>query len=376
MYPIIKTINDLIDKVNHKKEISKREADGFTFFVYNYSDNKTFENEYLKECRGILFNKNGEIVSRPLHKFFNLGENEETQEVKIQGKEIYSVFDKLDGSMIATALVDGKVKLRTKSSFNSKEAIMANEYIHNNKNYYDFCNWCALNNITVIFELTSPKNRIVVKYDKMELNLLHLRDNFTGQYLLINNVNNVLDVINKYHIPMVKRQYMSLQDILSNIDNMENQEGYIVQFINGDMVKIKCPWYLNLHRSITFLRRRDVAKLVIDNQIDDLKTIFKSQHMSIKEIEEIESIIVEKINNYQTEIKNTVERFKHLDKKEFAIVNKAHHLFGFIMNEYIGKEYNLLDWYKNKQLDKDFDLEEIKTEIEYEKLEKKQKTKI
>lgn len=65
----------------------------------------------------------------------------------------------------------------------SEQAIAAEAFVARNPHYQDFAKWCIQNDITPIFEYTSPTNRIVLKYNEEKLTLLAARHMITGQYL-------------------------------------------------------------------------------------------------------------------------------------------------------------------------------------------------
>ena len=77
-FPLIKKIDDLQSRVSHKEEMRFSERNGFTVACYMFSSAGTFDDKWSQECRGIVFNSTGEVVSRPLHKFFNVNEREST----------------------------------------------------------------------------------------------------------------------------------------------------------------------------------------------------------------------------------------------------------------------------------------------------------
>lgn len=53
-----------------------------------------------REIRGLVFcSKTGKLVSRPFHKFFNVNENEESNEKNIKLGQKFWLLEKMDGSM-------------------------------------------------------------------------------------------------------------------------------------------------------------------------------------------------------------------------------------------------------------------------------------
>ena len=99
--------------VEGRKDFIIVEKDGYTVADYVFMSNDTFDELERHELRGLKFdNKTGEILARPFHKFFNIGEKEE--HANIDWSRPHVVMPKLDGSMIHAALVNNEVRLMTR----------------------------------------------------------------------------------------------------------------------------------------------------------------------------------------------------------------------------------------------------------------------
>lgn len=113
----ISNIAEFRANVMHKEEM--READighGSTSFCYMVSAEGTFDSDWTRECRGIVFDsETGKVTGRPLHKFFNLGEREEVRVENLDWSKVMRVMDKRDGccdgdTVLNTA--DGQMTIR------------------------------------------------------------------------------------------------------------------------------------------------------------------------------------------------------------------------------------------------------------------------
>lgn len=353
--------------VAHKEEI--READlghGCTSFCYMISGPETFDSAEARECRGIMFNAQGQVNGRPLHKFFNVNEREETLLQNLDWSKVVRVMDKRDGSMIHTvSTVDGII-LKSKKSFESDVAKAADDWMNNQDGLHVFrlaLRMSAMNK-TCIFEWTAPNARIVLFYPEAELTLLHIRDNETGEYMEAEDLRKwaaefhvkVVEEVNEFYI----NGKFDIQLMLNAATTREGKEGWVVQFENGEMCKIKTEWYLNLHRTIVFLRERDIAELVIDEKIDDLKSIFSSSGMSIDKILEIEKRVLVLFIDTQEQLNNLVAKANSFEsRKEIALALKEHPLFSLMMQEYSGRTPNIKEFIKKKYLKDLFSLEQI-----------------
>lgn len=188
-FPRINHIDDVLPYVKDREEFVVAERDFGTVINYAVSTPDTFKmsdfndlsGAIRRECRGIKFYPDGKIASRLFHKFFNLFEKEETQLHNLDMNKKHSILEKLDGSMLHPMIVNNEIRWMTKMGI-TDISLKAEEYINNNNKYNKFAEWCIENNMTPIFEYTSPNNRIVIPYEEDNLTLLAVRNNYTGEY--------------------------------------------------------------------------------------------------------------------------------------------------------------------------------------------------
>jgi RNA ligase len=341
------------------KEIKfNQQPNGITIGCYLFMDSHTFDSAEARECRGIAFDAEGRVVSRPLHKFFNLGEKAWLSEAALRARPLAAVFEKLDGSMLATAWVDGKLAWRSKKAFHSDVVGLTQEFLARpeNGNLVEFATEVARAGMTAIFELTHPAARIVVGHNEPQLRLLHIRDNLTGEYLLLDPEHPVHGLMRAHAVEQIPRLPLTLDDVLASLPDMTEQEGYVLQFADGDMVKVKCPWYLRLHRSITFLRERDIAALALSEELDDVKAMLTEIGIDLSLVEHVEARAKTALLALDEDIEGLVKAGAGLDRKSFALKFKDHPLFGLAMQRYLGKEVALRDWYARNRLKEEFSL--------------------
>ena len=363
MFKAIRRIEDVQPFVAEKKEIRfLRQPNGLTLGCYLFMDSHTFDSPEAVECRGVVFDRAGEIASRPLHKFFNLGEKEHLSLQRLLAREDFvAVYDKLDGSMIATAWADGELLWRSKKSFDSEVVKLTHAFLElpGNERISRFAHEVARSGMTAIFELTHPEARIVVAQEAPALRLLHVRDNVTGAYLLLDPDHEIHGLIAAHEIPRVERfEGLGLEAALAVLEGMEGREGFVLQFRDGEMVKIKSSWYLRLHRSLALMRERDVAALALHEQLDDLKGALREMGVDLAGVEAVEARLKTRLTDMLDEIEAVYEKSRHLDRKAFAIAHKGHPLFGSVMWRYQGHEVapRLVEWYERTLLREEFSL--------------------
>lgn len=337
-FPYLKYMYDLASFIEDKPTIRFLNAShGTMVCCYMISGPDTFDNMYAREARGTTFDRNNRIAGRPLHKFFNLNEKPSTLVSELKDKKITRLMDKRDGSMIHTVNIDGQVYFKSKKSFESDVAKAATEWITRPENagYMQLSEYCAQSDQTAIFEWTSPTARIVLAYPEDGLQLLHIRNNLTGEY---QDLAHLKILAHNWKVKLVDSYTAtSLAELLKIAETIEGIEGWIAQFEDGNMVKIKTKWYMDRHHAMTFLRERDVAKMVIDESIDDLKAKLVSDGLDISKILHIEHLVINTIENMVNEVKREYECVKDLERKAVAEKLNGHVYFKMIMDLYSGK---------------------------------------
>jgi hypothetical protein len=161
--------------------------------IYNYTHEAAYEGEWTHEqkvCRGLIvhhFGYDAVVLARPFPKFFNYGEHLLGHET-IPLDEPFSVTSKEDGSLgILYQAPDGPA-IATRGSFESDQATWATEHLRASipSPVVPESNLTRLfeQNVTVLFEILAPWNRIVLDYGSFEgLVLLAVLDNETGRPL-------------------------------------------------------------------------------------------------------------------------------------------------------------------------------------------------
>lgn len=363
-FPYIENLSQMKSILEAKPELRLIDSGLGTLSVaYNISDRNTFKDPLACEARGITFDKEtGNIIGRPLHKFFNLGEREDTLKNNVNFSDIFSIWDKIDGTMISLHRVNGNLAVKTKKSFLSNEAKRATLFLSKpeNQNILKFCNE-LVDEFTPVFEFTDPENTIVISHKKMDVVLLHVRHIKTGSYIPYNDPD-LTALVEKYNVkrlsPLNLKQTekgtLDIDSVLEDLKVIEGIEGYIMQFNDGRMIKIKSDWYNAQHRAEAGLRERDVVKMFLDGTLDDVKGALKTDGYDITKLESIESNVLAELNKMETYITEKVELLKGLDMKSAALkINNEmpnNPLNGFVLISLRGKEPDLMTYFERNKL--------------------------
>lgn len=367
---IIENIKKFEELLKDKPELRLVNGELNTISInYKIFNKKTFETDLALEARGICFEEEtGNIISRPLHKFHNVGEKLSLEEIDFSN--LLAIWNKLDGSMVSLLNRNGEILAKTKSSFLGVESKKVNSFIKENYNYTLFCLELG-EDYTPIFEYVSPKNKIVIDYDEEDLVFLHLRHIKSGQYVPYND-EVLVNLLNKYNISHQKPLFFNNQsgnfdiELLKEYINKSELEGVVLQFKNGEMLKYKTLFYqkrtLKSRKEVT---KREAAKLFFEGKLDDKKGQLKTYGFNIKPVEDFENellsnlLSIEKEINYKAKSLNELNEESKIHYINHVLANDE--LRSLIIREAKKQPYNINEYFLKKRL-KNYSLDLIELE--------------
>ncbi len=326
-FPEIKTIHDVLPHIEGRDEFRVMEKEGYTVIQYMVALEETFKwdsndpvgSSVRRECRGLIFDDNGVLISRPYNKFFNAGEKEETQLNRINLYEPHVVLEKLDGSMIRHISTKEGFLLATKAGVTDISE-QAEAFISDKSHYSTFINKCIQKGTTPIFEWCSRKNRIVIDYPEDQLILTGIRYLNTGEYV-------PYDIMKRYteswNIPIVKAiagDDKDITKIVEHIRKWEDLEGVVIRFDSGHMIKIKADDYVLRHRSKDSIsQEKNVLQIILDDSVDDLVPLLTPEDAQrLRSFERAFWVGLEDVACDLAELFVTGNT-KYPDKKDFAV---------------------------------------------------------
>lgn len=236
-----------------EKLISRRDSGDLT--ILNYTDKCTYSktwDRYTKAARGLILNRvTGECVAKPFPKFFNVNETPETQFDKLPNME-HRIFTKLDGSLGILYRQDGTYKVASRGAFESPQAVWATQFLQSR-----FRRLHIPDEVTFLFEIIYPDNKIVVDYNYEDLVVIGAYNRFTGEeYEWAETMGmayatgfTVVDTLD----------HMTILDCIARKAELPpNQEGWVIRFANGLRVKVKGDEYLRYARILMGLTPKRV----------------------------------------------------------------------------------------------------------------------
>jgi RNA ligase len=294
-------------------EVSVKQNDNLLLF--NYTPKAQYEgrwNYFERVSRGLIVNKStGEIVARPFDKFFNWLERGE----KSAG-HIVNITEKIDGSLGILYRQNGDYKIATRGSFDGEQAAWATKFLDN----YSLGGLADC--ITLLFEIIYPENRIVIDYgDRKDLVLLAARNRFTGQYL--DYFSDVIPMAAAFGFTLPRvYKFNDITEIIELTGKMDaDQEGFVVEFSDGQRFKFKGDRYLELHRLISGLSFKHTLEAIAGGKLEYIREQIPNEFLVEFNgwVEEIES----KTKTIQKAVKTAFDLAPKGSRKEFAIWTMA-----------------------------------------------------
>lgn len=202
-------------------------------------------------------------------------------------------------------------------------------------------------------EYTSPSNHVFVSYTEHQLTVLSIRSHADGQTLFGSRLKSFL-IQNEF--PTILNHLVAFETVAPNITHQQllkdiyqqpYGEGYVVEIIQPDrpsyLVKIKTQKYLMIHRDGENANSpRSLFEAIINENMDDLKSLFIDDTETLDRIEKMEQIIRPKYNQMIKSVEQFYDKNKHLSKKAFLGTIKRNEdmkiYLPLLMNLYEGQE--------------------------------------
>ena len=252
--------------------------------IWNYTAKVQYEqlwDEITFQCRALVTDLEGNIVSRGFSKFFNIEEN------RHEPTDDFEVFEKLDGQYIGVFWYNGEMVVNSKGSFTSPYAIEAKRILE--EKYPEFkklplTNHLSHYRLTYCFELIGFE-QIVVSYPEPDIIM-------TGKFR-----NDVL--LGWSDLPITNSCGVSTVKKFNGLDwknikglNWQNSEGFVVRFSNGQRCKIKFEDYIKLHRQMTNLSTTGIWEALMNGE--PVSSI----------LNDVPDEFYDKVHSYENELKN------------------------------------------------------------------------
>ena len=214
-------------------------------------------NDELKEARGRVFDKEGNVVINPFTKIFNYRENNTT----IPPEEECLWVQKINGFMAAATYVPhlDKVIVSTTGSLDSDFVLLAEKYIdEKRKEYIKYYSKNIGHSYTFLFEICDKSDPHIIEEEE-GLYLLGKRVVHEEKAYFSNKTNeNLLDT-DATELKCYRPNYgVAKFGTILAINRHQVDEGVIVYSPSGTALKLKTPYYL---ATKALARSKDIFKL-------------------------------------------------------------------------------------------------------------------
>lgn len=232
--------------------------EGLRIICYSQICNaEKYWNDTTKKCRGLIVDKDDNIISRPFEKFFNLEEYDDLTVIDGYAADYgWEIYEKLDGSLGILYWIGDTPYIATKGSFTSQQALHATHLLHTKYRH----TWShLLRSKTYLFEIIYPGDLHIVKYNGVD-------DIFLLAVISTENFFEYPTAAFKDLFPVAKKYYCDNWKEARNIFDGTNREGFVIKF-GPFRVKMKYEEYWRLHYLKSGLSEKMIRKCLLDGDM-------------------------------------------------------------------------------------------------------------
>jgi hypothetical protein len=307
------TIAEVIDKYHLNVNRSKRHSN-LVQFKYDQIDSD-LSDALVQQCRGIIMDEadNWRIVARPFDKFFNYAES---QAAKIDWATA-RVVEKLDGTCCILYWFDGW-QVATLGSADASGSVSGFPDLTYAQLFWDTFQLkhykvpdAAWQDVTFIFELTTPYNRVVVPHAFCDLRLIGSRVASGEESSIVGSKDakgHGFDVPKSFDLK-------SMSEIEAEFEERDGLqfEGFVVVDAKYNRIKVKHPKYVRIHHLKDEFTFRNVVDLIRNGEALEFISYFPEHEKLVTMIRNAYLDLVERITM------TWVANFRTADSKDFAM---------------------------------------------------------
>lgn len=296
-------------------------------FTFKYAHSGVdFTDSLVRNARGLTLNRESEIVTIGFEKFFNHKQLEEYEQYdddfkdkysRVAPKDIYKVWEKLDGTFIALGLDGDRFVSATSSSTKTDFSKNAQDYFESLSTADALKTYMKENNLSLFFEYTSPRNQIVIPYQKEKYTLIGARHNDIEDTRILR-----LD-LEQFGIQAVKPQEMTLDELIDYQRNNETTEGFVVENQEGKLIKFKTDYWFEQHQEqgrlffgepYTEAKLDTLITLIKDDTIDDYVAYDNQRTTPYHPVADFKASWDKKLDDYE----KGIQAHAHLTNREIG----------------------------------------------------------
>ncbi|MBI3260178.1 MAG: T4 RnlA family RNA ligase [Ignavibacteriae bacterium] len=291
--------------------------------ILNYQDDIENDewNDFNSQCRGIIFDLHTKaLIAHPYDKFFNLDAHPETKSHLLPYSSGYEIAEKYDGSMVTAFEWQGQVRFATRSSFDNLQTNLA-ATIFTSK--YPKLSEVPFQKYTLVFEIISPENQMIIPTTENDLILIGVRDLIENRMLSYAEVINFAKPYELRPLSLIAKTFDALLSEAKDGNTDTFEEGWVVRFGTGLYVKMK-TWQYLAHRHIQSLglTKKQLLKTYCDaNKSQWEKFVMNLPTSETQEaVSQFGALIDAKFLEISAQAAEYYQGFSHIDsQKDFAL---------------------------------------------------------
>ncbi|MEJ6401433.1 RNA ligase [Yoonia sp. 2307UL14-13] len=311
----IQTLDDVLPHISYDDGIVVSERADYTMVDYVFVTDNTSANPIAQQCRGLKFGGDERLIARPFHKFFNIGEREQPNQVDWTRPHV--IMDKLDGSMIHPAIIKDEMVFMTRMGI-TDQARAALAVASDGVKRLSADAMAA--GQTPIFEFTGPDNRVVVEYAETAITLLAVRDIISGAYL---SHADLVALAGRYGVPVAATfgQVTDANAFVLQGRALRDVEGYVVAFEDGHRLKLKADAYALRHKALAGVSlEKNVLAWIVEGAVDDVLPLL---HDDVADrVRTYQSQLMAKVNGHVADLTDFADGFDMSDRRTYAMAVK------------------------------------------------------
>lgn len=229
--------------------------------------------------RSLITDREGNILSSGFPKFFNYGEKPDCYP-NPESFNDWRYESKIDGSLLIADFVNGIFSMRTRGtpSYSLQENFKDFELLP--EKYPKVVEFLKENNhLSLLFEIITPNNVIVIRSSQVEFYLIGAIDK---NGMKVASPNSLTEIWRKIGPIPVPENYnfldtKNLAKIAESIKNWKGKEGIVVSYNNGqNRIKLKSDWYCWIHKIKSKLNSEsNLIEYYVDSEMPDFENFFK-----------------------------------------------------------------------------------------------------
>jgi hypothetical protein len=229
--------------------------------------------------RSIILDQKGEILSCGFPKFFNYGEKKDCYPDP-QNFNDWRIEEKIDGSLLICDYVNSRFNMRTRGIedyLRQKNSIEFETLLEKYPKVESFLK--KNSHLSLLFEMVTPSNVIVIKPKNVEFFLLGAVDKNFPQVVSSENLIEIWRQIGCVPAPQ-SFQFEGVQGlkyIAEIAREKKGAEGFVLSYNRGkNRIKLKSDWYCNIHRWKSQLKSSDsLVEYYVDNGMPEYEEFYK-----------------------------------------------------------------------------------------------------